>query len=356
MKTRFYAIIALSLLLLSSCGRNKDMFKLHGTVPAGTDTILVIGLDSRFENTDTIFTQNGQFTWKFRPDTVTTLILVLPDGRYHPVFAEKGVESFITIPADSGLFNVSGGYCNDSYQSFYLASLKDSTKEQAIARIDSFITRDPFSEVTPYLIYDRMVLKYHSKESEIEALVKRMSGNMQDAPYLVSLKTEFSKSLSGNVYLENYTVLDSAGYKIQFVDLGGSNNYLLVCVWASWMGQVGIDARDTLEFFKKKYSDRFFSVTDISIDVNTDMWKDAIKNDTVSWISYNDPAGWESKIVKTPNLQTAPAFVLFSGAKRITFKTTSISELDRELGRTLTRTRVKEEPKQTVRERLRTNR
>lgn len=356
MKTRFYAIITLSLLLLASCGKDKDMFKLHGTVPAGTDTILVVGLDSRFENTDTIFTQNGQFTWKFRPDTVTTLILVLPDGRYHPVFAEKGVESYITIPADSGLFNVSGGYCNDSYQSFYLASLKDSTKEQAIARIDSFITRDPFSEVTPYLIYDRMVLKYHAKESEIEALVKRMSGNMQDAPYLVSLKAEFSKSLSGNVYLENYSVWDSLGYKHLFTDLGGSTDYLLVCVWASWMGKEGFKARDTLGYFKRKYSDRYFFVSDISIDVNTDMWKEAIKGDTVSWFSYNDPAGWESKIIKTPQLQTAPAFVLFSGARRVSFKTTSVAEMDRELARTLVRSKANDNTRQTVRERIRTNR
>lgn len=356
MKRRFYAIIALSLLLFASCGRNKDMFRLHGTVPAGTDTILVVGLDSRFENKDTIFAQNGQFTWKFRPDTVTTLILVLPDGRYHPVFAEKGVESYITVPADSGLFNVSGGYCNDSYQSFYLASLSDSTKAQAIARIDSFITRDPFSEVTPYLIYDRMVLKYHAKETEIEALIKRMSGNMQDAPYLVSLKAEFSKALSGNVYLENYSVWDSLGYKHLFTDIGGFSDHLLVCVWASWMGNEGFKARDTLEYLKKKYNDRYFSVTDISIDVNSDMWKEAIKGDTVSWTSYNDPAGWESKIIKTPQLQTAPAFVLFTGSKRIAFKTTSITELDRELGKTLVRFKAKDKTIQTVRERIGTNR
>lgn len=345
MKTRFYAILTIILLLSVSCGRNKGMFILHGTVQDDSDSILVVGLDNRFEQTDTIFCHSGEFTWKYRPDTVTTLILILPDGRRHPVFAEKDVESFITIPSDTGLFNVTGGYCNDSYQAFYLASLQDSTIEQTIARIDSFIIRDPFSEVTPFLIYDRMVRLYHAKENKIEPLIKRMSGNMQDAPYLVSLKAEFEKAVSNNIYLDNYTVFDSIGRKQQFIDIGGTSNNLLVCVWASWMGQAGIDARDTLGYFLEKYRTRYFNVTDISIDANTERWKEAIRKDTVSWFSYNDPNGWESRIVKSANLQTAPAFVLFSGVKRIMFKSTSIEELDKELDRSLSKPRPVEEIK-----------
>lgn len=345
MKTRFYAILTLLLFLSVSCGRNKGMFILHGTVQDNSDSILVVGLDNRFEKTDTIFCHNGEFTWKYRPDTVTTLILILPDGRRHPVFAEKDVESFITIPADTGLFNVSGGYCNESYQSFYLASLNDSAIEQTVARIDSFITRDPFSEVTPFLIYDRMVRHFHARENQIEPLIKRMSGNMQDAPYLVSLKSEFSKSIINNLYLDNYSVKDSTGHKKQFIDIGGTSNHLLVCIWASWMGQAGLEARDTLKYFLDKYRTRYFNVTDISIDANADRWKDAIRNDTVEWFSYNDPNGWESGIVKNANLQSAPAFVLFTGVKRIVYKTTSIAELDEQLNRTLPKEPVKEEKK-----------
>ena len=95
MKTRFSAIIASLLLFLavSSCGRQKGMFVLQGTVHDGTDSILVVGLDNRFPYVDTISCRDGLFKWSFRPDTVTTLILILPDGRQYPVFAEKDVRS-----------------------------------------------------------------------------------------------------------------------------------------------------------------------------------------------------------------------------------------------------------------------
>ena len=46
MKTRFFAITIIVLLLSVSCGRNKGMFVLQGTVQDGTDSILVVGLDS----------------------------------------------------------------------------------------------------------------------------------------------------------------------------------------------------------------------------------------------------------------------------------------------------------------------
>lgn len=342
MKLRFPALIALFVLLLTaSCGK-KGMFVLQGTVQDGTDTIIVVGIDSRFEDVDTIFSRDGQFKWKYRPDTVTTLLLVLPDGRYHPVFAEKDVEAFITIPADSGLFSVTGGYCNNSYQAFYLASQQDTSMEQTIARIDSFIVRDPFSEVTPFLIYDQMVRKYHAREIYIEPLIRRMSGNMQDAPYLVSLKADFNKQIPTNLYLDNYSVMDSSGFKYNFRDIGGTTNHMLVCVWASWMGQPGLDARDTLQYFLDKYKERYFNVTDISIDANPEMWKKTIARDTVTWLSYNDPAGWESRIVRSTNLQTAPSFVLFTGIKRMIYKTTSIEALDKELDKTLPKTPSKE--------------
>ena len=339
MKTRFSAIIALTVILLTaSCGK-KDMFVLQGTVPEGADTIVVVGIDSRFENVDTIFSRDGQFKWKFRPDTVTALILVLPDGRCHPVFAEKGVESFITIPSDSALFSVSGGYCNDSYQSFYLASQRDTSMEQTAARIDSFISRDPCSEVTPFLIYDQMVRKYHAPESAIEPLIKRMSGNMQDAPYLVSLKSEFSRDFATNSYLDNYSVTDSAGQKRSFIDIGGTANHLLVCVWASWMGNRGIQARDTLRYFLDKYQDRHLNVTDLSIDANPARWKEAIARDTVLWTSYNDPQAWESSIVKRATIRNAPVYVLFTGTKRLLFKSGSLAEIDSQLDKTLPKPR-----------------
>lgn len=341
---KFYAISALFLLILSaSCGRNKGMFILHGTVQDDTDSILVVGLDSRFEGVDTIFCNNGQFTWKFRPDTVTTLILLLPDGRRHPVFAEKDVESQMVIPSDSGLFSVSGGYCNDSYQSYYISSQADSTMKQVSERIDSFITRDPFSEVTPYLIYDQMVQKYHADQQAISKLILRMSGNMQDAPYLAMIKSEFKSEIPNNTYISSLALQDSVGNTFQFSNLGGSQNHLLVCVWATWAGDDNFKARREMKLLLDKYADRKLNVIDLSVDVNKERWMNAISKDTLNWLSYIDTQGWESRIIRNSNIQELPVYVLFSEVKRVIYRTSSFDDLDNELDRVLPVPRTKDQ-------------
>lgn len=344
MKRLVPVIMGMLILLSASCGK-KGMFILHGTVQGDIDSIIVTGLDSRFDRIDTIYCSNGQFKWSFRPDTATTLILFLPDGRHHPVFAQKDLESVIVIPSDSGLFSVSGGLYNDSYQSFYIASINDTAWEQTVNRIDSFIARDPFSEVTPYLIYDNMILKNHAEQQTLTRIINKMSGNMQDAPFITSLKTEFKEGISGNVYLTP-TLRDSAGYKVQIAQSSGNRNDLVLCVWASWNGIEGLNARKSLGTLLDKYSERNLNVADISIDVNAERWKEAISNDTLRWFSYIDTNGWQSRIVQSTNVSSIPVYILLNSAKKVMYVTDSFQDMDKELDRSLPKTRT-ERPKTT---------
>lgn len=345
--------VILCLILSVSCGRQKGMYVLNGTAPYSDTVFYISGFDSRFERTDTIVCRDGSFSWSFRPDTVTTLILILPDGRTCPVFAEKDVQSEMTVPSDTGLFKITGGRYNESYIRFRAQSAQDTCAEQAASRIESFIKADPFSEATPYIIYEQMVQKYHAPANMITDLIEIMSGNMQDAPYLVELKSEFKPELSRNVYLEKYTVRDSLGNTIGINDIAGySTNTLLLCVWASWSGPQSLAARDSLQGLLKKYAGRKLNVADISIDVNHERWIQAIKNDTVSWLSYNDRSGWNSPLVRNAQVQQLPCYILLSSARRIEFQTTSLQEIDRILDRDLPARQITTDKKKSTRLRI----
>ncbi|MBO7114166.1 MAG: DUF4369 domain-containing protein [Bacteroidaceae bacterium] len=343
MKRGISAILTLFLLLAASCGR-KDIFILRGTVPGDTDSILITGFDSRFDRIDTIFCKDGKFEWRFRPDTVTTLLFVLPDGHRYPVFAQKGVKSMMVIPDEPDRISVSGGQYNDSYLSFSLASVNDTVMEQTYARIDSFITRDPFSEVTPFLIYEYMIQRYHADESVTSKLISRMSGNMQEAPYMIRLNAEFKGGLQNDVYLESWTVSDSLNGKITLSQMNNSSNssYLLVCIWATWAGNEAYRARLAMDSIRIKYEGRNLNLADVSIDVDAKKWKEAISKDTLDWFSYNDNQGWECLVAKSCNLNELPVYILISSGKRTQYITRSLADMDRELNRRLPK---KEEPK-----------
>jgi len=343
MKRGVSVILTLFLLLAVSCGR-KNMFILHGTVQDDTDSILVFGFDSRFDRTDTIACKDGSFVWKLRLDTVTTLIFLLPDGRTYPVFADKGIRSTMVIPEKTREISVTGGECNDTYHSFHMAVLRDTAMEQTSARIDSFITRNPFSETTPYLIYEQMIQRYHADEKDITKLINRMSGNMQDAPYLAQLKTEFKGGLPSDVYLESWEVRDSLNetFRMPPTNSDDSKSYMLLCVWATWAGNEGYQARRDIDSMRTKYAGRNMIVADISIDTNTERWKEAISKDTLNWFSYIDTQGWESRVAKSCNITELPVFILLSSSKRALYCTRSLGDMDKELDRRLPK---KEEPR-----------
>lgn len=329
-RTVLNAVAVLALLLPAGC-REKGLFTLQGTIENGSnDSILVIGLDSRFDRTDTIRPSDGRFEWSFRPDTATTLILLLPDGREQPVFAERGVDARLYVPdTASGLVpTVTGSPENEAFSDFAMRSLHDVSFSQTAERIDSFIAADPFSEVTPYLIYEYAVRRWHAGRQDIMKLVNRMSGIMQDAPFLTNLKQEMgSEDIRASRYLERLNVYDTAGVKFDFADMGDRNNFTLVCIWAPWNGDEGLEARRDMDTLIDLFHGRHLVLADISIGPNPESWKKAVSADTLSWLSFIDHDGWNSRLVRmVPDIEL-PAYVLLTETKRVSFMSRSIDDV-----------------------------
>ena len=100
-----------------------------------------------------------------------------------------------------------------------------------------------------------------------------------------------------------------------------------------------------MDSLRIKYADRKLSVVDVSIDVNENRWKEAIKKDTLDWLSCIDTKGWESSIVKKCIITDIPCFVICSEAKRVLFQTTSFADLDKELNSILPQPEKKQNKK-----------
>ena len=326
-----YAVVTVisALLLLCSC-RNRGLFTLNGTIENGSaDSILVLGLDNRFAHVDTIRPQDGKFKWSFRPDTATTLILLLPGGLEYPVFAARGLELDMLVPdtARSTFPVITGSTDNELYYDFAMSALNDSSFEQTAARIDSFITRDPFSEVTPYLIYAYALKRWHADGQDIMRLIGKMSGIMQDAPFLSYLKPEFNEDdRKVSRYIDRMEIYDTTGYKRDLANLGDRNNYTLICLWASWNGEEGLEARRDMDTLIDLFHGRRLALTDISIDASVERWKESVRLDTLPWFSYIDYDGWNSKLIKlAPDIEL-PVYIFLTETKRFSFKARTIQE------------------------------
>lgn len=319
-------LTALAVSLLS-CGSEKGRFTLEGTVQSGScDSIIVIGLDMNFARTDTIWPKDGKFVWSFMPDTATTLILLLPDGRQQPVFADRDRNTWIVIP-DSGNVGIGGSADNEAFQQFFESALGDSCFEQTAARIDSFIQNDPFSNVTPYLIYEYGVKRYHARSTGLQALIGKMSGNMQDAPFLTGLVQEFQIDNPASRYLNALVVHDTAGVSKDLSRIDDSRHSLLLCVWASWNDSIGLEARREMKEMAKGFENRKLDLADLSVDLNPESWIEAIGADSLPWPSYHDRNGLGSSLLKQAAIRKPPCYVLLSTARGIQYVTDSPDEM-----------------------------
>lgn len=313
-------------LALISCNRQKDIFTLEGVIESGCDdSIIVVGFDYRFDRTDTIRPVNGEFKYRVQVDTITPLILLHTDGTQDIVFAEKELVSSLYKSDSTYYSTITGGSANDELTLFRSEVMNDTTLAQIVARIDTFVTENPFSEVIPYLIYEYMIHRNSATVSQINSITKKMSGLLQDHQFMLDLNSN-TKNIGGTAsFISRVTVSDTANIKSQFnqiCDLG----HQVICIWASWNEQ-SRNARKQIYALQDSFPKKQIMQSAISIDTNFDRWKESVDADSLNWTEYCDPMGWNSKIITTAGITRLPAYLLLTAQEYITAVCYSIDDL-----------------------------
>lgn len=294
--------------LIVSCSGHSKMFILDGTTAdIGNGVILVTGIDSRFDRFDTILIENGKFAYRCDVDTLTPVVLLFPDGKIEPVFADKSQKSCLF--SDSiGKITVEGTIYDLQYREFIPAMQNDTTPEQILHHIDSFISIYPFSEVTPYLIFRYCVMDDAISLNLLSDLIDRMSGQMKDNVFISEVSTGLNRQNSGIRGIGNYPLNDTSYVSYAIGSLFEEDNTLLY-VWASW-DKASRQIADSLTAIGKRYAKKSFSIAGISIDTDRQRWMTAVREDSVSWNQYNDPKGWNGKIADYFKISRLPYFIL----------------------------------------------
>jgi peroxiredoxin len=76
--------------------------------------------------------------------------------------------------------------------------------------------------------------------------------------------------------------------------------------WASWCGPCIKTNRELVKIYKK-YKAKGVEIYSVSIDANTEKWKDAIKKQNLTWLQVNDPGNWNSPTARAWNIEAIPA-------------------------------------------------
>ena len=66
-----------------------------------------------------------------------------------------------------------------------------------------------------------------------------------------------------------------------------------------------------------RYKDRGFAILGVSLDSDHKRWRDAIKQDNLTWHHISDLGGWQSKHARTYEVSSIPTTLLLDKEGRI---------------------------------------
>ncbi len=79
--------------------------------------------------------------------------------------------------------------------------------------------------------------------------------------------------------------------------------------WASWCGPCRLSNKNLVKLYPK-YKDKGFEILGISLDDEKGKWKNAIKQDKISWLQVNEAGGWDAKTAIAWNISAIPTSFL----------------------------------------------
>ncbi len=381
-------IILSIIVFLFSCGTNSDdnNFKVKGKIINAADKILYISefSDFGFINVDSvIIDKNGNFelggstsipnfyALRIAPNEFITLLIDSADvlnftsdaDNFTTKYKITGSESMelmnnlnnklanthAKIDSLSRIFMLNEGKNNidsirenldiefdnisKSQKQFSTKFIKDNINSLAclIALEQNITSRKPVftlqNDLDIFLSVDSSLSILYPKSNHVKLLHKVIS-NFKNKKKLQSNST--IKFKIGDI-LPDLSLKNPSGKLVSLYSLRGK--YVLVDFWAAWC-QPCRQANNKLKSVYNEYKNKNFTIYQISLDKEKQMWTGAIKHDSISdWYHVSDLLFWESKAAKLYGINQIPFNYLLDPKGKIIAINLHGNELQKELKR-----------------------
>lgn len=323
-------------LLVAACGSKETTdVSLTGEIKElGNDTIYLYGADNMYNTMDTLPVNNGKFAATLKPDTLVATWLQFGDGTEYPLFMDKGDVIRIKGSADRlNVLDISGNQANEELSAFLksLASAGTPSDQVLQEKAEAFIIAHPTSLASAYLLEKYFILKADPDYRHIKELTERISGELKDRPIISNILDriiEEDRTAPGKV-APFFSIAGQDGEMLSRTTF--KDQYLLIHFWASW-DEASRKANTPLRrIYLAEKKNRDFAMLGVSLDLDKDSWKQAIRQDSLDWQQACDFQGWETDMLQKYGIQALPANILLNPFGKIEAKNLDEAALRRKL-------------------------
>lgn len=318
--TRHFFTYLFVLLLIASCNEEKTIhYTINGHANNMASDIMVFGLDSRFQKTDSIKAdKEGNFSYTIESDTVVPIIMTMPDGKQITLYAEPGITANLSYDCLSKRHSITSGgpvqTLHDSISQVIEACRNEKERHKAI---EEFIERHPISEVNIELLRRYMINVPDPDYAQIKNYISRLGGIIQDNEYLVITKKNIDNKSSTPLHRQfpSFTYFTADSCKKITPD-SFNKKHLLVTFWASW-DKESRKKMKSLKEIDNAVESKNFDILNIAVEHDTIEWRRIVESDSIIGYNVCDKDAWDSEIVNKFNIKSLPYSVLVNPYQRI---------------------------------------
>lgn len=350
-----YILLIIIFICFTACSSTSTRVEVKGEIKGlGNDTILLYGNDELSDFIDTIYVDDDKFAWSMDMDTTVIQSVLFIDQRQYPVYLERG--KTIQIKGDvntPGLLDIKGSTINEEFTALNRKLTQTALPPDTLTRlIEEYIHLNQKSLINIYLLDKYFVQTSSPDLHKIKELIGFMDGTLQDKPYIERLTEIIQESEKSeiNKTAPSFTLTNLEGKKISRSEF--RDQYLLMTFWASWSDTCRAYNDELKDIYKnyppksKREKDREkerekrdktykkapeLAIVGISLDLDKDSWKEAIKQDTLKWEQLSDFTGWNSAAVKQYAIYEIPYNILIDSKGKIIARGIKGEELNSKL-------------------------
>ncbi|KAA6352581.1 Thiol-disulfide oxidoreductase ResA [termite gut metagenome] len=361
---KFVFLIAVMAIVLISC--NQTGYTITGTIKgsADGDVVYLQSYANRlFDSLDSAIINNGSFTFKGVQDSAVNRYLSykIDDKQVNKdFFLENGK---IKATLEDTQSSITGTPLNDAYQtvkdrlgvinsqqaSIYESvgdsTLTDEQKGIMLKEIDSLdyvifsvIKEEIKSNITNAvgLYLAGMYNYFYTESSELDSLLSIVPENLKDNETIVRL-TDLLATLKVTDIGQKFIDLEvkTPNEKlIKLSDYAGKGKVVLIDFWASWCPPCRDEMPNLVKVYNE-YKKKGFEIVGISLDSNSEAWKNGIKQLNITWPQMSDLKGWSSEGAKLYGVRSIPQTILIDKEGAIIAKGLRGEELQKKLAEIL---------------------
>ncbi len=343
-------LLFITTIFFISCSHQKqDSPPLNGQIENAPNTKIYfekITGDGDVPLDSTVTDENGKFTMTNRADGLDYYLL--RTGNQSVVYMIlKGGET-ITVTGDARdlehTFDAVGSSDTRLLLQLkrYDTNLSDSmNKIYSAVRDENPMGKDSVGSILQQQ-YDSMMRAFSINfiQNNLTSLVSLSAtqhlDKQKDFSLFEQLDQSLKKALDDNRYVEVFSKqvedmkrlpVGSMAPEINLPDPNGKNislsslkgKVVVIDFWASWCGPCRREMPAMVELYKN-FKENGLEIYGVSLDNNTDAWKNAITKDHISWIQVSDLKKWGSKPVLQYGIEEIPQTILLDRTGKIVAK------------------------------------